>query len=41
LNVVWLDERQQPPSVYDLESIVDVVRPLPARLRTADVKCTA
>jgi hypothetical protein len=41
LNVVWLDERQQPPSVYDLESIVDVVRPLPARLRMADVKCTA
>jgi len=41
LNVVWLDEQQQPPSVYDLESIVDVVRPLAARLRMADVKCTA
>jgi hypothetical protein len=40
LNVVWLDERQQPPSVYDLESIVDVVRPLPARLRVAEAKCT-
>ena len=40
LNVVWLDEQQQPPSVYDLESIVDVVRPLPARLRVAEAGCT-
>jgi hypothetical protein len=40
LNVVWLDEQQQPPSVYDLESIVDVVRPLPARLRVAEARCT-
>jgi hypothetical protein len=39
LNVVWLDEQQQPPSVYDLESIVDVVRPLPTRLRVAVAKC--
>jgi hypothetical protein len=41
LNVVWLDEQQQPPTVYDLESIVDVVRPLPARLRVAEARCTA
>lgn len=41
MNVVWLDEQQQPPTVYDLESIVDVVRPLPARLRVAEARCTA
>jgi len=40
LNVVWLDEQQQPPSVYDLESIVDVARPLPARLRVAEARCS-
>jgi hypothetical protein len=39
LNVVWLDEQQRPPSVYDLESIVDVVRPLPARLRLTEARC--
>ena len=35
LEVVWLDERQQPPSTFDLESIVDLARPVPARLRDA------
>ena len=34
-KVVWLDEQQQPPSLYDLESIVDLVRPVAARLRRA------
>jgi hypothetical protein len=34
-NVVWLDEQQQPPSRFDLESVVDLVRPVPAHLRTA------
>ena len=33
-NGVWLDERQQPPSRFDLESIVDLVRPVPAQMRT-------
>ena len=36
-NVVWLDEQQQPPSRFDLESIVDLVRPVPAQMRTAAV----
>lgn len=35
LEVVWLDEHQQPPSTFDLESIVDLARPVPARLRDA------
>ncbi len=34
-NVVWLDEHQQPPSRFDLETIVDLVRPVPQRLRAA------
>ena len=34
-EVVWLDEQQHPPSTFDLESIVDVVRPVPARMRDA------
>lgn len=34
-NVVWLDERQRPPSLFDLETIVDLVRPVPARMREA------
>jgi hypothetical protein len=32
-NGVWLDERQRPPSRFDLESIVD--RSVPARMREA------
>jgi hypothetical protein len=34
-NVVWLDEQQRPPSRFDLEAIVDLVRPVPARMREA------
>ena len=34
-KVVWLDEQQRPPSTFDLEAIVDVVRPVPARMREA------
>jgi hypothetical protein len=34
-NVVWLDEQQRPPSRFDLESVVDIVRPVPARIRDA------
>ncbi len=34
LEVVWLDEHQQPPSTFDLESIVDLARPVPARCVT-------
>lgn len=34
-NVVWLDEQQRPPSRFDLEAIVDLVRPVPTRMRDA------
>lgn len=34
-NVVWLDEQQRPPSPFDLESVVEIVRPVPARIRDA------
>jgi hypothetical protein len=34
-NVVWLDERQRPPSRLDLESIADLARPAPALLSDA------
>ncbi len=34
-NVVWLDEQQRPPSRFDLEAIVDLVRPVPAQMRDA------
>ena len=37
-NVVWLDEQQRPPSRFDLEAIVDLVRPVPTRMRTAAEK---
>lgn len=40
-NVVWLDEQQRPPSRFDLESIVDIVRPVPARIRDAVVVACA
>jgi hypothetical protein len=39
LSVVWLDDQQRPPSVYDLEAIVDVARPLPARLHEVEATC--
>ena len=35
LEVVWLDDQQRPPALFDLESIVDVARPVPASLRRA------
>ena len=41
LNLVWLDDQQRPPSLFDLEAIVDVARPLPARLREAESTCAA
>jgi hypothetical protein len=34
-NVVWLDEQQRPPSRFDLDTLVDLVRPVPVRLREA------
>lgn len=34
-NVAWLDEQQRPPSPFDLESVVEIVRPVPARIRDA------
>jgi hypothetical protein len=35
LEVVWLDDQQRPPSLFDLRAIVDVARPAPARMREA------
>jgi len=35
LEVVWLDDQQRPPSLFDLQAIVDVARPAPARMRAA------
>ena len=35
LKVVWLDDQQRPPSLFDLEAIVDVARPAPVRMREA------
>ena len=35
LKVVWLDDQQKPPNLFDLESIVDVARPAPAQLHEA------
>jgi hypothetical protein len=34
-NVVWLDEQQRPPSRFDLDTLVDLVRPVPVRMREA------
>jgi hypothetical protein len=39
LKVVWLDDQQRPPALFDLESIVDVARPVPARIRVATTTC--
>jgi hypothetical protein len=38
LKVVWLDDQQKPPNLFDLESIVDVARPAPAQLYEAAAK---
>jgi hypothetical protein len=35
LKVVWLDEQQRPPALFDLEAIVDVARPVAGRMRDA------
>ena len=35
LDLAWLDERQRPPSLFDLESGVGITRPVPARMRLA------
>ena len=35
LDLAWLDEQQRPPSRFDLEAAVDLVRPVPARIRDA------
>ena len=35
LDVAWLDEQQRPPSRFDLEIAVDLVRPVPGRIRGA------
>ena len=35
LDLVWLDEQQRPPSRFDLETAVDLVRPVPGRIRDA------
>ena len=35
LNQAWLDEQQRPPSLFDLRAAVDLVRPVPERIRDA------
>ena len=35
LDLAWLDEQQRPPSRFDLDAAVDLVRPVPARIRDA------
>jgi hypothetical protein len=35
LDLAWLDEQQRPPSRFDLETAVDLVRPVPGRIRGA------
>jgi hypothetical protein len=35
LDLAWLDEQQRPPSHFDLETAVDLVRPVPGRIREA------
>lgn len=35
LNLAWLDEQQRPPSLFDLQAAVDVLRPAPGRIRDA------
>jgi hypothetical protein len=35
LKVVWLDDQQRPPAVFDLEAIVDLARPVAGRMRDA------
>ncbi len=35
LDLAWLDEQQRPPSRFDLETAVDLVRPVPGRIQEA------
>jgi len=35
LDLAWLDEQQRPPSRFDLETAVDLVRHVPGRIRDA------
>jgi hypothetical protein len=35
LKVVWLDEQQRPPMLFDLEAIVDIARPAGTYMRDA------
>lgn len=35
LDLAWLDEQQRPPNRFDLEAGVDLVRPVPERIRAA------
>ena len=35
LDLAWLDEQQRPPSRFDLEAAVDLVRPVPGRIQDA------
>jgi hypothetical protein len=40
LNLAWLDENQRPPSLFDLDTAVNLLRPVPARIReTATSVC--
>jgi hypothetical protein len=39
LDLAWLDERQRPPSRFDLETAVDLVRPVPGHIRDAATVC--
>jgi len=32
-DLAWLDEQQRPPSRFDLDTAVDLVRPVPGRIR--------
>ena len=42
LNQAWLDEQQRPPSLFDLRAAVDLVRPVPGRIRdAATTSCAA
>jgi hypothetical protein len=35
LDLEWLDQQQRPPVLYDLDSAVALVRPVPAQIRQA------
>jgi hypothetical protein len=35
LDLAWLDEQQRPPSLFDLNAALDLLRPVPARIRGA------